>query len=89
MKANKIDAEAENRAVDASKQGRIGEGSVEGKKSNLSDSDASALECFDERAAVYEFDARMPRLHAESMALRDVSAKYGPAVAKRVKEAAL
>ena len=48
---------------------------------------ADALEWFNERAAIYEFEARMPRRNAESMALRDVSAKYGAAVAKRVKEA--
>lgn len=73
--------------VAASKQGRIGEGGGEGEKSNLSDSEASALEWYEERAGIYEFDARMSRVKAQSMALRDVSERYGTAMAKRVKEA--
>lgn len=53
----------------------------------MSSSEAlAAKEHYEERAAIYEYDARIDRSKAESMALRDVSVKYGQQVAKQVKE---
>lgn len=81
-----IDAEAENRAAAASKQVRIGKGCGEQEKTLKTPEIESAKEHYEERAAIYEYDARIDRSKAESMALRDVSVKYGQQVAKQVKE---
>lgn len=81
-----IDVEAENRAVAALKHGRIGDGCGEQEKTLKTPEIESAKEHYEERAAIYEYDARIDRSKAESMALRDVSQRYGQAVAKRVKE---
>lgn len=35
------------------------------------------IEFWTERSAVIEFEARLPRLNAESMALKEVVARYG------------
>lgn len=85
VKQLEIDAEAVNRAVAASKHGRIGEGGGEQEKSLKTPEIESAKEHYEERAAIYEYDARINRSKAESMALRDVSVRYGQQVAKRVK----
>lgn len=45
-----------------------------------------AAEFYQERAAIYEYEARIKRINAESMALRDVALKYGQQVAKQIKE---
>lgn len=81
-----IDAEAKNRAVSALKHGRIGECGYEQEKSLKTPEIESANEHYQERAAMYEFEARINRSKAESMALRDVSVKYGQNVAKLIKE---
>lgn len=41
-------------------------------------------EFFQERSAVIEYEARLPRINAESMALREVSQRYGQPAAKFV-----
>lgn len=81
-----IDAEVKNRAVAALKHGRIDEGGGEQEKTLKTPEIESAKEHYEERAAIYEYDARIDRSKAESMALRDVSVKYGQQVAKQVKE---
>lgn len=43
-----------------------------------------AIEHFEERAAVIEYDGKEKRIHAESMALREISPKYGSEAAKAV-----
>ena len=43
-----------------------------------------AIEHFEERAAVIEFDADMPRVKAESLALREIAPKFGTDAAKAV-----
>ena len=43
-----------------------------------------AIEHFEERAAVIEYDGKEKRIHAESLALREVSPKYGIEAAKAV-----
>lgn len=44
----------------------------------------SIVEWFDERAAMHEFEAGLARILAESLALRDVSERYGKPAAKLV-----
>lgn len=44
------------------------------------------IEFFEERAAVTEFEARIPRINAESMALREVADRYGKPAAKFVQQ---
>ena len=46
----------------------------------------SAKEAYEERAAIIEFDAGLSRAKAESMALREVSQRYGADVAKGVRK---
>lgn len=46
----------------------------------------TAIEHYEERAAIIEYDAGTPRINAESMALREVSQRYGTAAAKAVNE---
>lgn len=36
-----------------------------------------AIEHFEERAAVIEYDGKEKRIHAESLALREIAPKYG------------
>lgn len=43
-----------------------------------------AIEHFEERAAVIEYDGKEKRLHAESLALREIAPKYGSEAAKAV-----
>ena len=43
-----------------------------------------AIEHFEERAAVIEYDGKEKRIHAESLALREVAPKYGSEAAKAV-----
>ena len=43
-----------------------------------------AIEHFEERAAVIEYDGKEKRIHAESMALREIAPKYGSEAAKVV-----
>ena len=43
-----------------------------------------AIEHFEERAAVIEYDGKEKRIHAESMALREIAPKYGSEAAKAV-----
>ena len=43
-----------------------------------------AIEHFEERAAVIEYDGNEKRIHAESLALREVAPKYGSEAAKVV-----
>jgi hypothetical protein len=42
------------------------------------------IEFFEERAAMAEFEARLPRMNAESMALKDVAARHGPEAKRMV-----
>lgn len=42
------------------------------------------VEFFDERAAIKEFCGNVPRLNAESAALREVAERYGKDAAKMV-----
>ena len=57
----------------------------EGEKSLKTALIDSAKEHFEERAAIIEFDAGLPRVKAESLALREVSMKWGAEVAKEVR----
>ena len=75
----------ESRPVAESKHGRIGKGGGEGEKSFKTALIDSAKEAFEERAAIIEFDAGLPRVKAESLALREVSMKWGAEVAKEVR----
>lgn len=43
-----------------------------------------AIEHFEERAAVIEYDGKEKRIHAESLALREIAPKYGSEAAKAV-----
>ena len=43
-----------------------------------------AIEHFEERAAVIEYDGKEKRIHAESLALREIAPKYGSEAAKEV-----
>ena len=43
-----------------------------------------AIEHFEERAAVIEYDGKEKRTHAESLALREIAPKYGSEAAKAV-----
>ena len=43
-----------------------------------------AIEHFEERAAVIEYDGKEKRIHAESLALREIAPKFGPDAAKAV-----
>lgn len=43
-----------------------------------------AIEHFEERAAVIEFDGKVERIKAESLALREIAPKYGTDAAKAV-----
>ena len=43
-----------------------------------------AIEHFEERAAVIEFDGKVERIKAESIALREIAPKYGADAAKAV-----
>ncbi len=43
-----------------------------------------AIEHFEERAAVIEFDGKVGRIKAESLALREIAPKYGTDAAKAV-----
>ena len=43
-----------------------------------------AIEHFEERAAVIEYDGKEKRIHAESIALREIAPKYGSEAAKVV-----
>ena len=43
-----------------------------------------AIEHFEERAAVIEYDGKEKRIHAESLALREIAPKYGSEAAKVV-----
>lgn len=43
-----------------------------------------AIEHFEERAAVIEFDGKVGRIKAESLALREIAPKFGPDAAKAV-----
>lgn len=45
---------------------------------------SDALEHFEERAAVMEFDGGLPREEAERLALAEVAARWGDGVALRV-----
>lgn len=46
----------------------------------------AAIEHFEERAAIVEFDAGVPRANAESLALREVAQAYGKESARAVQE---
>ena len=43
-----------------------------------------AIEHFEERAAVIEYDGKEKRIHAESLALREIAPKYWSEAAKAV-----
>lgn len=43
-----------------------------------------AIEHFEERAALIEYDGKEKRIHAESLALREIAPKYGSEAAKVV-----
>ena len=43
-----------------------------------------AIEHFEERAALIEYDGKEKRIHAESLALREIAPKYGSEAAKSV-----
>ena len=43
-----------------------------------------AIEHFEERAAVIEYDGKEKRIHAESLALREIAPKYGREAANAV-----
>ena len=43
-----------------------------------------AIEHFEELAAVIEYDGKEKRIHAESLALREIAPKYGSEAAKAV-----
>ena len=43
-----------------------------------------AIEHFEERAAVIEYDGKEKRIHAESLALREIAPKYWIEAAKAV-----
>lgn len=47
---------------------------------------AAAIEHYEERAAIVEHEAGLPRINAESMALREVSRIYGAEAARAVNE---
>lgn len=43
-----------------------------------------AIEYFEERSAVIEYDGNEKRIHAESLALREIAPKFGTEAAKAV-----
>lgn len=43
-----------------------------------------AIEHFEERAAIIQYDSGLPRANAESLALREVVARYGQDAGKEV-----
>lgn len=43
-----------------------------------------AIEYFEEKSAIYEFCGNEKRIHAESLALREIAPKFGPEAAKAV-----
>lgn len=43
-----------------------------------------AIEFFEERSAVIEYDGKEKRIHAESLALREIAPKFGQEAAKAV-----
>lgn len=43
-----------------------------------------AIEVFEEKSAIYEFCGGKSRIHAESLALREIAPKFGSAAAKAV-----
>ena len=43
-----------------------------------------AIEHFEERAAVIEYDGKEKRIHAESLALREIAPMFGSDAAKAV-----
>lgn len=47
---------------------------------------AATIEHFEERAAIHEFDAGIPRPNAESMALREVVEYHGQEAGKAVQQ---
>ena len=47
-------------------------------------SNEELIEMFEEKSAIYEFCGGQSRIHAESLALREVSPKYGIEAAKAV-----
>lgn len=50
------------------------------------DQAAAAIEHFEERAAIIEFDAGLPRANAESMALREVVEYHGQEAGRAVQK---
>lgn len=44
----------------------------------------SIMEFWSERSAVIEFEAQIPRINAESMALKEVVARYGQEAGRMV-----
>jgi len=56
----------------------VGRSAARGSESSLS----PAIEWFEERAAVIEFEAGKARIHAESMALQEVVAHLGQAAGR-------
>ena len=47
-------------------------------------SNEELIEMFEEKSAIYEFCGGQSRIHAESLALREVAPKYGTDAAKAV-----
>ena len=50
----------------------------------MTEVEKAAIEVFEERAAIHEYDGGLSRIKAESMALQDVVKRYGQAVGKTV-----
>lgn len=47
-------------------------------------SNEELIEMFEEKSAIYEFCGKEKRIHAESLALREIAPKYGSEAAKVV-----
>ena len=47
-------------------------------------SNEELIEMFEEKSAIYEFCGGQSRIHAESLALREIAPKYGSESAKAV-----
>ena len=47
-------------------------------------SNEELIEMFEEKSAIYEFCGGQSRIHAESLALREIAPKYGSEAAKAV-----
>ena len=47
-------------------------------------SNEELIEMFEEKSAIYEFCGKEKRIHAESLALREIAPKFGPEAAKAV-----